>query len=111
MDKTFSDLMDIVNRSKKYDAPAPKQRARKVEPPVEEEYTPREYDIVEEKPKRKSPVKSTSSSLSNTKLGSLLEKTAKTTKTEKKEKVVKAEKAKNDYLNGTKEMNNLCEKY
>ena len=79
MDKTFSDLMDIVNRSKKYDAPAPKQRARKVEPPVEEEYTPREYDIVEEKPKRKSPVKSTSSSLSNSKLGSLIEKTTKAT--------------------------------
>ena len=71
--------MDIVNRSKKYDAPAPKQRVRKVEPPVEEEYTPREYDIVEEKPKRKSPVKSTSSSLSNSKLGSLIEKTTKAT--------------------------------
>lgn len=70
--------MDIVNRSKKYDTPAPKQRARKVEPPVEE-YSPREYDIVEEKPKRKSPAKSTSSSLSNSKLGSLIEKTTKST--------------------------------
>ena len=46
MDKTFSDLMDIVNRSKKYDTPAPKQRVRKVKPPVEEEYTPLLYHIL-----------------------------------------------------------------
>ena len=52
MDKTFSDLMDIVNRSKKYDTDTPKPRAKRPAPVVEE-YEPREYDIVEEKPKRK----------------------------------------------------------
>ncbi len=71
--------MDIVNRSKKYDTAEPKPRAKKVAPPVvEEDYSPREYDIVEEKPKRKSSAKSTSSSFSNSKLNSLVEKTTKT---------------------------------
>ena len=32
MDKTFSDLMDIVNRSKRYDTDTPKPRAKKPAP-------------------------------------------------------------------------------
>ena len=56
MDKTFSDLMDIVNRSKQYDNGSPKPRPKKVAPKVEE-YEPRDFDVVEEKPKRKTATK------------------------------------------------------
>ena len=53
MDKTYSDLMDIVNRTKKFDggsrpAPArPRPRPQVVEEVEEDEYVPREYDIEE----------------------------------------------------------------
>lgn len=55
MDKTFNDLMDIVNRTKKLDGsdrPRPRPTPRPRVEEDEEEYSPREYDIVEEKPKR-----------------------------------------------------------
>ena len=78
MDKTFSDLMDIVNRSKQYDTGTPKPRPKKVAPPVKE-YAPREYDIVEEKPKRKTATKSSAGSLSNSKLSEMVSKATKST--------------------------------
>ena len=83
MDKTFNDLMDIVNRTKKIDGadrPRPKPRPRAVEVEEEEEYTPREYDIVEEKPKRTRTVKKDSPSLfaEESAIGKMLDK--KTTK-------------------------------
>lgn len=81
MDKTFSDLMDIVNRSKKYDTDTPKPRAKKTPSTVVEEYKPREYDIVEEKPKRKTATSSAAKALSNSKLGELVSKTTKKTTT------------------------------
>ena len=55
MDKTYNDLMDIVNRTKKYDAPKARPKPRPT-PVVEEEYNePVEYDVVEEKPKKSKP--------------------------------------------------------
>ena len=54
MDKTYSDLMDIVNRTKKFDSGStrtvrPRPRPQEVvEENVEEEYVPREYDIEEQ---------------------------------------------------------------
>ena len=81
MDKTFSDLMDIVNRSKKYDTDTPKPRAKKTPSTVVEEYKPREFDIVEEKPKKKTATSSAAKALSNSKLGELVSKTTKKTTT------------------------------
>ena len=49
MDKTFNDLMDIVNRTKKIDGkdsrPAPRPKAPVVEESYDDEYTPREFDL------------------------------------------------------------------
>ena len=91
MDKTFSDLMDIVNRSKKYDTNTPKPRAKRPAPVVEE-YEPREYDIVEEKPKRKTATSTAAKSLSNSKLGELVNKTTKKTTTKSSTKSTTAKK-------------------
>lgn len=50
MDKTYSDLMDIVNRTKKFDSKPERRPARRPEPEVvEEDFEPREYDIEEPK--------------------------------------------------------------
>ena len=119
MDKTYNDLMDIVNRTKKFDnsskpkmRPIPTLKSRR----REEEYEPREYDLdetidepivdeIEEtleeeettQPKRKT--KSSSSILSDTsKLNSLISKTKKTTtkkaKTEKEDETEEKPKTK-----------------
>ena len=59
MDKTYSDLMDIVNRTKKFDSGStrtvrPRPRPQEVvEENVEEEYVPREYDIEEQEARDK----------------------------------------------------------
>ena len=59
MDKTYSDLMDIVNRTKKFDtgskAPRPRPRPQPVveESVEEEEFTPREFDIEEKEVRAK----------------------------------------------------------
>lgn len=83
MDKTFNDLMDIVNRTKKIDGntrPKPRPMPR----PQEEEYSPREYDVVEEKPKRTRTVKKDSPNLlAGTQLEKLLEKKPTKTTTKK----------------------------
>ena len=55
MDKTFNDLMDIVNRTKKIDGDSrPKPRTRTIiEEEPDDEYAPREYDIEEPRKSRK----------------------------------------------------------
>lgn len=90
MDKTFNDLMDIVNRTKKLDGsdrPRPRPASR---PTVEEEeYSPREYDIVEEKPKRTRTVKKDSPNLfAGSSVEKMLEK--KTTKSATKKSTTKS---------------------
>lgn len=89
MDKTFNDLMDIVNRTKKLDGsdrPRPRPASK---PVVEEEYSPREYDIVEEKPKRTRTVKKDSPNLfAGSSVEKMLEK--KTTKSATKKSTTKS---------------------
>ena len=85
MDKTYNDLMDIVNRTKKFDTPStPRKRVVRPEPveEVEEEYTPVEYDIIEE-PKKRRTSKTSSAFGEDSAIGNLLNK-KKTTKTTKK---------------------------
>jgi len=57
MDKTYSDLMDIVNRTKKFDSGSKPERkpVARVQRTVkqEEEFAPREYDVEETPKKRK----------------------------------------------------------
>lgn len=63
MDKTFNDLMDIVNRTKKIDGnDRPKPKSRPVVREIDEDYEPREYDVVDT-PKRTRTVKKTSPKL------------------------------------------------
>ncbi|MBE5736667.1 MAG: glycosyltransferase [Clostridiales bacterium] len=92
MDKTYNDLMDIVNRTKKFDTPStPRRRVVRPEPveEVEEEYTPVEYDIVDE-PKKRRTSKTSSAFGEDSAIGNLLNK-KKTTKTTKKSTAKKSE--------------------
>ena len=95
MDKTYNDLMDIVNRTKKFDTPKTPRSKPRPTPVVEEEDfdTPVEYDVVEEKPKRKT--KSSSSLFAdNSAISSMLEKSSKkkSTSTAKKKPTSTAKK-------------------
>lgn len=96
MDKTFNDLMDIVNRTKKLDGsdrPRPRAVPKPIQENVEEEYSPREYDIVEDKPKRKRTVKEDSPNLfAGSSVEKLLEK--KTTKSATKKATTQKSTAK-----------------
>lgn len=82
MDKTFNDLMDIVNRTKKIDGidrpkPRPRPRPVEIEEEYDEDYTPVEYDVVE-KPKRTRTVKKDSPDLfEGGAIGKMLGKTTK----------------------------------
>jgi len=111
MDKTYNDLMDIVNRTKKFDTQKTPRSKPRPTPVVEEEDfgAPVEYDVVEEKPKRKT--KSSSSLFADSSaISSMLEKsskkkstsTAKKTTTAKKKTTKKVEEPKPETDNDTK---------
>ena len=95
MDKTYNDLMDIVNRTKKFDTPSksrPKPRAPREEVYEDEDFMPTEYDV-DTKPKRKT--KSSSSLFAeDSAIGNLLEKTTKKKSTTSKSSTTKKAPAK-----------------